>query len=638
MTKARYISQSQLEHSLRVLRNVHPYFGMAFLAFKQIEMPVGEGARLNFSALMRDFLERYYKPAKSYAGYYNPFRTSNPENRWVTAKYPSGSLQRITVDTFGQAIIHTKKKPFWGWRENYVDVLHNLQKETDTSVIPIVDLAIWLYRDRAHRDFEGLQAEFLAQFNVSENEHRLFDFNVPDVQIYGELVERRRTERQLFEIVGWPPGGPDNESMSVREIGFREVGPAPRLVYRPNRRLNLVTGDNSLGKTFLLDSVWWAITGHWLEYPAAPRRNAQRSLPSIRVTYNASGRNPKRIGRYDWRKQAWEVSQKPRGMVALSIYARHDGSFVVWDAISGIDKETGTTETDHLVLDRDSLWHGKRVRDESRGVISLCNGLLQDWVSWQTRKGRFEEVFGAFVKCLKVLSPPGGQALEVDEPISLAGNEQEIPALAMEYGAVPIVHASAGVKRIMGLTYVLIWAWFRHKRNAGLVGMEPFDQMILVVDEVEAHLHPRWQRAIVPALMEVVDVLSDDLAVQAHIATHSPLIMASGETVFDSVQDTLHHLELSEQSVTMSTLEFGNLGSVDAWLVSEVFGLKQARSLEAEGWIERAMRIQLKSDPSLEEVREADVGLRGCLRDDDEFWPRWRYFAQTIEKNRESIA
>ena len=59
----------------------------------------------------------------------------------------------------------------------------------------------------------------------------------------------------------------------------------------------------------------------------------------------------------------------------------------------------------------------------------------------------------------------------------------------------------------------------------------------------------------------------------------------------------------------MSTLEFGNLGSVDAWLVSDVFGLKQARSLEAEHWIERAMAMQLKSEPSREEVEEADANF-----------------------------
>ena len=192
MVAAHYISQNQLRHALRGLRNVHPYFGMAFLAFKQIEMPVGERAKLNFSAVMRDFLDRYYKPAKAYAGYYNPFRTSNPANRWVTSKYPSGSLQRITVDTFGRAIIHTKKKPFWGWQENYVEVLHTLQKETDTLPIPIVDLAIWLYRGQSFIDFEGLRVEFLEHFNISEEEHRLFNFKS---QMFSRMEHFRSRER-----------------------------------------------------------------------------------------------------------------------------------------------------------------------------------------------------------------------------------------------------------------------------------------------------------------------------------------------------------------------------------------------------------------------------------------------------------
>lgn len=603
---------------------------MSFLVFKEIEIPVGSRMKLNFSSIMRDFLERYYKPAKSYSGYYSPFRTSNPANRWVTWKYPSGSLQRITADTFGRAMIHTKRQPFWGWRADYVEILLRLQQETDTSEIPVFPLALWLYRDESHTNLDEICDKFIRQFNITPEEHSLFNFDIIGASEPGRASERRITERALFQLTGWPPGESRNECMSVKEIEFREVGPAGQLVYQPNKRLNLVTGDNSLGKTFLLDSVWWAITGHWIDYPAAPRINVRRSLPAIKVTYDASGRNPARTARYRWKRQAWETFRKLDSVVALSIYARHDGSFVVWDAISGINREGGAATTEHLVLDRDSLWHGKRIRDDSIGLTSICNGLLHDWVSWQTRGSRYGDIFGAFLKCLEVLSPPGGQKLEVDEPMALPGNEQEIPALTMEYGPVPIVHASAGVKRVIGLSYVLIWAWFRHQRNARLAGIDPFDQMILVVDEIEAHLHPRWQRAIVPALMDVVDILSDELVVQTHIATHSPLILASTETIFKRETDALHHLELDEGIVSISRMDFGNFGSVDAWLMSEVFGLKQARSIEAERWIERAMYLQLEEGPDPEEVDEVDDGLLRCLRDDDEFWPRWRYFAQRV--------
>ena len=390
---------------------------------------------------------------------------------------------------------------------------------------------------------------------------RLFDSPIVSNAFEHALVESEVSERQLFQLIGWPPGGRQNESVAVNRLGFREVGPAKALTYEPSKRLNLLTGDNSLGKTFLLDGVWWAITRNWLEYPAAPRRNVERSVPEIRVTLDATIRRIQIRSTYDWDRQGWQLQDKHDPVGALAIYARHDGSFYVWDSVSSLSNPSGVSVTDHVVLDRDGLWHGKRIKDERRGTISICNGLLVDWVNWQTRASRFGEIFGAFVKCLEILSPPGGQKLEVEDPISMPGNEQEIPALAMEYGTVPIVHASAGVKRVVALGYVLIWSWFRHQRNAQLAGRDPFENLILVVDEIEAHLHPRWQRAIIPAVMEVIQVLSGDLAVQAHIATHSPLVLASAETVFEGSRDSLHHLDIVDELWKSTRLIFLTLAT-----------------------------------------------------------------------------
>ena len=632
MKTERWISSNQLRSALPALRHVHPYFGMTFLAFKEYGVPVDSQVSLNFSAVMTRFLEKYYKPTESYSGYYSPFRTSDPSNRWLTSKYPSGSLQRITVDTFGKAIIHTKRRPFWGWRKDYVSILAELQTATDTTAIPAFHLGVWLYRDRPDLDLEDVIPTLVKEFAITDEEMQLFDVRAPTSLFDGGMGNAKVSERSLFRIIGWPPGRGRNESMSVKRLEIREVGPATTIVYEPNKRLNVITGDNSLGKTFLLDSIWWTITGRWLEYPAVPRRNVRRTVPAITATFNTTVRQIRQPGKYNWDRQVWRVPKRFRGIGALSIYARHDGSFVVWDTVSSLDGDEGLPHVDHVVLDRHALWHGKRIEDEQRGVTSICNGLLLDWVNWQARPSRFGEVFAAFTRCLDVLSPPGGQRLVVDEPIFMPGDEQEIPALAMEYGTVAVVHASAGVKRVLGMAYVLIWAWFRHRRNARLAGRDPYDQLILLVDEVEAHLHPRWQRAIVPALMEVIQILSDELDVQAHVASHSPLILASTEPVFDRETDSLHHLEIGKESISVNSINFVNFGNVDAWLVSDVFGLKHARSLEAERLIEKAKSVQLAARTSWAEVVEIDEGLRRCLRDDDEFWPRWRYFAQKVSE------
>ena len=634
MKTERWISSNQLRRSLRALRNVHPYFGMTFLAFKAEQLPVGSRVQINFSAVMRNFLERYYKPTDTYSGYYSPFRTSNPANRWLTSKYPSGSLQRITVDTFGDAILHTKRRPLWGWQDDYIGILARIQSATDTARVPAFHLAVWLYRNEPVQEIKELSHRLIAQFGILEEERILFDLTTDDDPVEDALAESDISERSLFQLIGWPPGGRQNESVAVKQIEFREVGPASVLKYVPSQRLNLLTGDNSLGKTFLLDGIWWTITRNWIEYPAEPRRNVEKSLPSIQVILDASIRNIRRRSVYNWDRQTWQTSGREDPVGALGIYARHDGSFLVWDSVSSLSGGSGALATDHVVLDRDSLWHGKRVRDDQRGMTSICNGVLLDWVNWQTRGSQFAEVFGAFVRCLEILSPPGGQRLEIEEPISMPGNEQEIPALAMEYGTVPIVHASAGVKRVVALAYVLIWSWFRHQRNARLAGRDPFGHLILMVDEIEAHLHPRWQRAIVPAVMEVVEVLSDELLVQAHVATHSPLVLASAETVFDRVKDSLHHLDVVGETVSIDMIEFSNFGNVDSWLVSDVFGLKHARSLKAEEFIERAKSLQLTANASKSDVLETDRELRRYLRDDDEFWPRWRFFAQTVNSRR----
>ena len=622
---SRWTSSDQMRDSLIELKRVHPYFGMTFLAFKAANLPVGTRIRLNFAALMRDFLHLYYKPSTTYSGYYNPFVTSNPSNRWVTSKYPSGALQRITVDTLGHAILHTKNQSRWGWRENYVTTLRDFQTTTRTRRIPVFHLAIWLYRDDAWDGPSALVDRFLTDFHISPHEHVLFALDPPTLVAQSQ---RRLTDRGLFSVIGWPPGETHGNPVTISSIDMRGVGPALGLHYTPSPRLNLITGDNSLGKTFLLECAWWAITGHWNDHTAAPRRDVHRSTPRIRYALNTSGRDQYYTFMYDFDIHSWTaVTPKLKPLCGLAIFARHDGSYAIWDPASYRARAV-TVRHSQILLDKNSLWHGKDREDAHGRIVSICNGLLSDWVDWQTRSSQFEQTFDTFRRCLGLLSPPGEPVLEPDDPTYLPGDEREIPTLKMPYGAVPILHASAAVQRIVGLVYVVIWAWFRHQRNAGLSGRNPQDHLVLLVDEIEAHLHPRWQRSIVPALLEAVDCLSGELETQLHLASHSPLVLASIESIFEHRKDSLHHLELHDQYVSLGHLDFERHGSIDSWLRSDVFGLKHARSMLAEEAIERAKQLQLAAEPNAVEVRETDLMLARCLRDDDEFWPRWRYFAK----------
>jgi hypothetical protein len=199
----------------------------------------------------------------------------------------------------------------------------------------------------------------------------------------------------------------------------------------------------------------------------------------------------------------------------------------------------------------------------------------------------------------------------------------------MPYGETPLIHASAGVKRVVALAYILVWAWFEHIAFSKLVRREPQSRIVLIIDEIEAHLHPQWQRKIVRSMLDVLHILSGEVAPQLHLATHSPLVLASIEPFFDDNQDDLHHLRLAGTEVILDEIPFIKRGRADLWLMSDVFGLEQARSVEAEQAIEDAEALQLEDNPSPSQIRQVNQRLVALLAQDDEFWPTWRYFAKT---------
>jgi recombinational DNA repair ATPase RecF len=42
-------------------------------------------------------------------------------------------------------------------------------------------------------------------------------------------------------------------------------------------RLNIFTGDNGNGKSFLLDIAWWVLTATWANQPAYPQQVKEKS-------------------------------------------------------------------------------------------------------------------------------------------------------------------------------------------------------------------------------------------------------------------------------------------------------------------------------------------------------------------------
>jgi predicted ATP-binding protein involved in virulence len=195
---------------------------------------------------------------------------------------------------------------------------------------------------------------------------------------------------------------------------------------------------------------------------------------------------------------------------------------------------------------------------------------------------------------------------------------------------IPVALASAGIRRALALAYFLVWAWHEHGVASELLGRERDRRVVVLVDEPETHLHPRWQRQLVPSVLGALTELTKPRKpeMQIIVATHAPLVLASLEPIFDVKRDELFLLDVNDVGrVVVRTGAWAKQGDAANWLVSEVFGLEQARSAEAERAIEAAeafMRDDKKNLPKdLKTQAAIHEELKRLLPAHDAFWPRW---------------
>jgi hypothetical protein len=625
-----FITLAQIERSLSPLAKLHNFFGMSYLAFKRARIPEGTTTHVVFSNIANEVLDAYYKPSAAYGGYYNPFKTVQ---RWLAPRYGSTALQRITADTFADALIHPKNSSDWGWRNGFVE---KLKKHLDGVLIPAFHLGVWLFRMEewsAKASPETVRNRLFQEFDIGDKEIKsLFDVSNPQLVDHWTGAKVAITEAELLSILGNPPGSQPEEGAAISYLGLREIGPATKFDYEPSDRLNIITGDNSLGKTFILECVWWALTGGWLGLPVLPRKGVPKNKPLISFRIRTMGGKDRQYeARYDWDRQTWIAPRNRESLPGLVIYARFDGSFAVWDPARTYQVEVfGASRSNGFIfLSNTAIWDGLRKEGEAGRTQWVCNGLLRDWVSWQTSP-RFEDQKASLLACLKTLSPDPDEPLVPGDPTRLPTDAREIPTLMLPYGEVPVLHASAGIQRVIGLCYVMVWAWHEHLRHSEIVRRQPQRRLVLLIDEVEAHLHPRWQRLIVPGLMEAIQELSSALTPQVHLATHSPMVMASAEPLFNDELDNLHHLKLVGNNVALDELPFIRRGTADRWLMSDVFELPLARSVDAERAIRDAKTLQDLRGKEVDPTEVADVHSRlvRYLASDDTFWPRWTFFAE----------
>ncbi len=302
-----------------------------------------------------------------------------------------------------------------------------------------------------------------------------------------------------------------------------------------------ILGDNATGKTTLLRSIALGLcdqassaalikelAGDLLRWDTLKTKDGYRG--EIQITLKKEAENNKYI-------ITTEIIKKTKYSPEEVYQRTKPEKFFPWDDIFicgyGANRATPADTS-----------FGKYISLEA--VLALFNNLpsfQNPELILRRQEPELQELIGN--KLLKILMLD-----KCNKSIELTKRGMEIPG---PWGMSPVGSLSDGYKStIQWVLDFFSWQIFAENVNGSI---EPTG--ILLIDELEQHLHPRWQRHIVGILKEQLP------KVQFITTTHSPLITSSvGQLINENIQDKIIHLDFRKSSSFITVDNISNWNSL----------------------------------------------------------------------------
>lgn len=199
-----------------------------------------------------------------------------------------------------------------------------------------------------------------------------------------------------------------------------------------------------------------------------------------------------------------------------------------------------------------------------------------------------------------------GESIRIYGPPTPAdeGGKSGVHAIT-PYGEVPLRSLSLGYQTVTAWTLDLAWRLFEHYAEED----DPLQQpAVVLVDEIDLHLHPLWQRSIRPHLGEFFP------QVQFILTAHSPLM---AQNYFDSnivvLSQTEGYVEIDNDPPIVPTW------GLDETVTSDLFGLNSPYPPAVDAMITERKRLLSQARKSQEDwarIEELQKSIEAATRDD----------------------
>ena len=372
--------------------------------------------------------------------------------------------------------------------------------------------------------------------------------------------------------------------MPISALRLSNLGPLDEVDFEFDPQVNVLVGPNNCGKTTVL-----LLLGHVLVPEViVPDKLAGRVKAQFRLCHTAvevkrgelEGTFPRRgLSRRPAKKMLPGGTKDARRdlgyaafVPALRCSTDYRSSGPTQHEKEGFDK--GGPEDD----ERDAT---SRQRDSESASVVRDEQVVQDMIDLDYRAYRQESP--AMRTIIQKIAAIASQVTE-GFPIEFVGVAEDERGLFPQFltpdGKVPLNVLSQGTQSLIQWVARLLIGYAEHYDFPDDLDDKPG---ILLIDEIDAHLHPSWQRRIIPAITKEFPAL------QIFCSTHSPLMLAGLKA------GQVHLLTRDKKGkVVVSRNETDIIGWSADEIITTFLGVENATDLQTEKDLERLRELRGK--------------------------------------------
>jgi predicted ATPase len=336
----------------------------------------------------------------------------------------------------------------------------------------------------------------------------------PEVNRFLNELARRAEER--MDQLAAEIGAKALEPARITRLALQNIGPFKEAEFEFSKPWTVILGNNGAGKSTVLRALALALAGTNADAAAAGRNLIRRGERSASIELSVVAGSVEAT-------YVTQLAEHENGIVIQASTAPLQAGTLVafgFPALRGISSAAGFDPT------AEEVYAYPRVADVLpliRGGIDERATNLRRWIfnsyvrSQDQRlptatRTRYRQAIDAFFALVDAMAPGFNMAF------SRCDSETFEILLKTSDGEIPMDYISQGMSSTIG------WAGVVIQRLAEIYADQDDPQAcqaLLLIDEVDSHLHPEWQMNLVPSLKELLP------NIQIIATTHSPLMVGN---------------------------------------------------------------------------------------------------------------